>query len=250
MLTGRDAQTEDIVTLLNTRDGDYAAACGMDYKEPPLYYDTFALRDDLGLKTASLHWPWFQSPTARDSALRGEPVRVASCWNGVVVFDAAPFYSTGATTTPPLLFRGIDDSLADFHLEGSECCLIHADNPLTAQKGVWLNPGVRVGYDAAAYRAVRATATHSDETMAVSAVTAAPGRRYPGTFWTIVGAWSNRLSRWHAGVQSSIEARTVRGRIDQWRAETPAAAELRHEPGEACLINEMQIMWSNGWMHL
>ena len=245
------------MTLLNTRDGDYAAACGMDYKEPPLYYDTFALRDDLGLKTASLHWPWFQSRAARESALRGEPVRVASCWNGVVVFDAAPFYSSASPVTAtsrgaPLAFRGIDDSLADLHLEGSECCLIHADNPLTAQMGVWLNPSVRVGYDAAAYEAVRASAAPAPTTAttAMTTVVTAPGRRYPGAFWTIVGGWSNRLNRWHAGVQSALEARTVRGRLERWRAETPGAAAARYEPGEACLINEMQIMWSNGWMHL
>ncbi|RYO80209.1 hypothetical protein DL766_009329 [Monosporascus sp. MC13-8B] len=218
--------TEDIVTLLNTRNGDYAAACGMDYKSPPLYYDTFALRDDMGLKTASLHWPWFQSPSSRASALRNEPVRVTSCWNGAVVFDAAPFY-----TDPPLQFRGVDDSLADLHLEGSECCLVHADNYLAPAKGVWLNPNVRVGYDLAAYAAVRTD-------------------RFPGAFWAVVGAWANRSNRWLAGLQSSLEARTVQRRLVQWQAETPSGELPRYEPGYACLINEMQIMWSNGWKHL
>ncbi len=228
----KNHQTEDIVTLFNTRNGDYAAACSMDYNTPPLYYDTFALRDDQGLKTVSLHWPWFQSPRSRESARRGEPVRVASCWNGAVAFDAAPFYGS-----PPLRFRGIDDSLADLHLEASECCLIHADNYLAAEKGVWLNPNVRVGYDLGAYRAVRAPAAGG------------PGR-FPGPVWTVVGAWAHRLNGWLVGLQSSLEARTVRRRLEQWEAETPRGEFPRHEPGQACLINEMQIMWSNGWMHL
>ncbi|KAI5862197.1 glycosyltransferase family 69 protein [Durotheca rogersii] len=218
--------TEDIITLFNTRDGDYAAACAMDYKSSPAYYDTFALRDDLGLKTSSLYWPWFQSPTARASAERNDPVRVASCWNGIVAFDAAPFY-----TNPPLQFRGIDDSLADLHLEGSECCLIHADNYLTTEKGVWLNPNVRVSYDKRAYYHIRTN-------------------RFPDPFWAVVGAWANRLSSWHVGVQSQLEARVVRNRLEQWKLEAPTGDVPRYEPGEACLINEMQIMWSNGWKHL
>ena len=30
-------------------------------------------------------------------------------------------------------------------MEGRECCLIHCDNPVL-DKGVWLNPNVRVAY--------------------------------------------------------------------------------------------------------
>ncbi|KAI0173380.1 glycosyltransferase family 69 protein [Hypoxylon sp. FL1284] len=218
--------TEDIVTLFQTRGNNYAAACSMDYKVSPLYYDTFALRDDLGLKTVSLHWPWFQSPTSRASAELNEPIRVTSCWNGIVVFDSAPFYAN-----PPLEFRGIDDTLADLHLEGSECCLIHADNYLTAEKGVWLNPNVRVAYGVDAYRQIRTN-------------------RFPNFFWAVVGGWTNRLMRWGIAFQSQLENRVVHNRLEQWQLETPDGDLPRYEPGEACLINEMQIMWSNGWMHL
>ncbi|KAH9879430.1 hypothetical protein J1614_002870, partial [Plenodomus biglobosus] len=45
--------TEDVLKLLATREGDYAAACSMDFVNPPNYYDTFALRDAAGRKTAS-----------------------------------------------------------------------------------------------------------------------------------------------------------------------------------------------------
>ena len=218
--------TEDVVTLFNTRDGDYAAACAMDYKLPPHYYDTFALRDDTGLKTISSYWPWFQSPSSREAALANSPIPVVSCWNGIVAFDSAPFY-----TNPPLEFRGIEDSLADFHLEGSECCLIHADNYLSPEKGVWLNPNVRVGYNVAAYRKIRRS-------------------RFPGIFSTVVGAWANRVSHWRGSVQLVLERRVVQNRLEKWAAETPNGQLPRYEPGEACLINEMQIMWSNGWKHL
>lgn len=180
----------------------------------------------MGLKTISLHWPWFQSPTSRASAEQNAPIRVKSCWNGIVVFNSAPFYAN-----PPLEFRGIDDTLADLHLEGSECCLIHADNYLTSEKGIWLNPNVRVAYGVNAYYHIRTD-------------------RFPNPFWTVVGAWVNRLYSWHVGIQSRLENRVVQSRIEQWQLESPDGDMPRYEPGEACLINEMQIMWSNGWKHL
>lgn len=219
---------EDVLTLLHTRDGRYAAACSMDFKTYPYYYDTFALRDDLGMKTASYHWPWFVSPAARASAQRGEPVKVESCWNGMVLFDSAPFYAD-----PPLRFRGIDDSLADLHLEGSECCLIHADNVLSRDpdRGVWLNPNVRVGYDVSAYRAVK-------------------GGRFPGLVATVVGGWVDRWMRFKGPIQQKLELAGVQKKLDQWRSETPNGELTRTEPGVVCLINEMQIMWQNGWKHL
>ncbi len=65
----------------------------MDFKLYPKYYDTFALRDDLGQKAASPYWPWFLSSTAKASVRRGDPAKVYSCWNGVVAFDSAPFYA-------------------------------------------------------------------------------------------------------------------------------------------------------------
>ena len=223
--------TEDFVTLLHTRHGHYAAACSMDFKRPPHYYDTFALRDDQGQKTASNFWPWFLSPASRQLARQSEPIPVQSCWNGMVLFDAAPFYAD-----PPLRFRAIPDSLADLHLEASECCLIHADNALSAQpdRGVWLNPNVRVGYSASSYRAVQAR----------------QGKKFPGPFATVAGAWANRWLRWRGSLSQHFENATVLKRLEKWRAETPDGGPSRQEPGVSCLINEKQIMWMNGWRHL
>ncbi|KAI3401694.1 hypothetical protein diail_9358 [Diaporthe ilicicola] len=221
---------EDFLTLADTRGGAYAAACSMDYKHPPAYYDTFALRDDEGRKTASNYWPWFQGGAARAAARRADPVRVASCWNGMVVLDAAPFQAD-----PPLRFRAIPDALADLHLEGSECCLVHADNPLSAEAagGVWLNPNVRVGYSVPAYEAVRAR----------------HGEKFPGVWATVAGAWANRWLRWKGTLSHRVEDATVAKRLRQWVAEAPEG-EPRREPGVSCLINEKQIMWMNGWRHL
>ena len=144
-------QTEDVTTLLSTRDGNYAAACALDFGSVPTrYYDTFALRDARGLPTASLTYPFFHPGASLAALYALAPIPVRSCWNGLISMDAAPFYAV-----PPLRFRGVPDSLAKAHVEGSECCLIHEDNAaVRAAKGVWLNPNVRVAYNATSYSAV------------------------------------------------------------------------------------------------
>ena len=71
------------MTLLGTRDGDYAAACSLDFKDPPKYYDTFALRDSDGYEAGMLTFPYFKSPASRNAMISGQPVPVKSCWNGI-----------------------------------------------------------------------------------------------------------------------------------------------------------------------
>lgn len=146
-----------------------------------------------------------------------------------VAMDASPFRSSAAQ---PLRFRGTPDSLAEFHLEGSECCLIHTENPLSASKGVWLNPSVRVGYNAQAYDAV-----HLKDNRA---------NAWVGTASVVHGSWENRILRWLT--TTWFEESTVRNRIRKWR--NSAIHENREESGAACLVNEMQVLVSNGWAHV
>lgn len=239
------SQTEDVQRLIETRQGKYAAACSLDFSKPPAFYDTFALRDSEGHDALMQSWPYFRSRESRDALKASEPVPVTSCWNGIgmcsvhllmfdrltltmytVAMDAAPFYASAN----PLRFRGTPDSLSNFHLEGSECCLIHTDNPLSAEKGVWLNPNVRVGYNERAYKLVN------------------PGGKSPnawvGSASVVHGSWENRILRWLT--TTWFEDLTVRRRIGKWQA----AGEQRGETGAACLINEMQVLVANGWAHV
>lgn len=133
---------------------------------------------------------------------------------------AEPFVSS-----TQLRFRGVPDSLALHHLEGSECCLIHADNPLSRSMGVFLNPRVRVGYNIAAYQA-----THPDGT-------------WVSTWQVFTGLWTNRIKRWTVW---TLEGWMVRTRIEKWEREKAGNKEL----GEFCLINEMQVLAENGWAHV
>ncbi|KAK3318959.1 cryptococcal mannosyltransferase 1-domain-containing protein [Apodospora peruviana] len=213
----------DVVALLNTNGGHYAAACSLDFSKPPRYYDTFALRDSAGHEHASQTWPYFRSSKSRNAMLYGAPVPVSSCWNGIVAMPTSAF--TG--TSGGLKFRGIDDTLAEAHLEGSECCLVHADNPASRTRGVFLNPTVRVGYSPEAYLKV-----HPE------------GNSWLSTIGIYTGLWKNRFARWFS--TPWFKERQVRGRVRQWEQE----GENREEPGEFCLINEMQVIVHNGWKHL
>ncbi|GME40595.1 cryptococcal mannosyltransferase 1-domain-containing protein [Neofusicoccum parvum] len=223
--------TSDALTLLSTNGGDYAAACSLDFAKPPAYYDTFALRDTMGRKSLTQTWPYFYSSATRNAVVSNPAaVPVQSCWNGMVAMDAAPFTAPGR----PLQFRSIADQLATLHLEGSECCLVHADNPLSASKGVWLNANVRVAYGAAAYAAVNLPPRHV----------------WPPPTERVIGMWHNRLARLLGWIRASIEGWVVQRRLQSWMAEDPAAGGLNKEPGVHCLINEMQVLVENGWKHL
>ncbi|KAL8808933.1 MAG: hypothetical protein Q9200_003880 [Gallowayella weberi] len=198
--------------------GDFAAACSLDFLKPPHFYDTFALRDAEGHEAVTSTFPYFRAKASRTAIISGQAVPVKSCWNGIVAFDARPFYHPTS-----LCFRGIPDSLAQYHLEASECCLIHADNPLPNTHGVWLNPSVKVGYTAEAYRKI-----HTDVTWSSA----------------VFGIWKHRLLRW--AKLTGFKAWRVNSRIRKWRRNF----EAENEPGHHCMINEMQVLVANGWAHV
>lgn len=126
----------------------------------------------------------------------------------------------------PLRFRAVKDSLAAKHLEGSECCLIHTDNPLSAQNRVFVNPHVLVGYSGEAYDAV-----HSLPKLL-------------STWRIFTGLWENRLRRWLT-IPCFKEWR-VHTKIKIWEWQD----KQNKENGKYCIINEMQVVRPNGWGHV
>ncbi|CAH0016316.1 unnamed protein product [Clonostachys rhizophaga] len=217
--------TEDVMTLMETNGGEYAAACSLDFDAPPIYYDTFALRDSAGRPDQMLWWPYFRPGPSRDALMKNiDAVPVTSCWNGIVVMPAEPFVSS-----TQLRFRAIPNSLAAHHLEGSECCLIHADNPLSKSLGVYLNPRVRVGYNKKAY-----DVTH-------------PKGSWISTWAILRGLWVNRLKTWTTGLfwDDLVQNRVI-SKVKKWEKE----AMGNSEPGVFCLINEMHVLVWNGWAHI
>ena len=229
------------MSLLRTREGNYSSACAIDYGTEDKFYDTFALRDSNGLETATQRHPFFGQGPSRDAVLANKPAPVKSCWNGmgmapptfcfeyvyatniyVVAFDAAPF----TRTTSPLRFRATPDSLAKLHLDASECCLIHADNPITDinRSGVWVNPAVRVAYNMTPYEYQK--------------------------------NYANGWYEWSVGIPIRIgtnliglpwQKKVIKTRFQEWKNELDNV--VRHEPGDFCLVDEMQVLADNGWRH-
>lgn len=158
----------------------------------------------------------------------------------MIAFDSTPFYAN-----PPLTFRGTSDELAKEHVEGSECCLVHADNrKLREEKGVWMNPNVRVTYNLTTYEDVNPGAGRED-------VLGGKGRRkWPGKWEAVSGVWSNRRARWLGWVMAWSEAKIVKRRVERWVEKGKILGEEREERGVECLVNEMQILFENGWMHV
>ena len=221
----------DVLSLLATNGGSYSAACALDFHYPAslaTYYDTFALRDSNGEQTLSVQFPYFRSSSdSLPAILNGHSARVASCWNGMVLMDASLFYNG-------LTFRGISDSLASKHLEGSECCLIHADLNAThpLHNGIYINPAVRVGYTPEAY-----DLTHSG-----------PSETFISSTQYVLAMWLHRLNGLRTP-SARKQMKTVRKRVEKWKKYEENSLEKREEQGEMCLIDEMHLLIWNGWKH-
>ncbi len=135
-----------------------------------------------------------------------------------------------------LRFRAIPDSLAQYHLEESECCLIHVENTLTPSKGVWINPHVRVTYTLDSFYLV-----HGHDWMTPSQ--------------QLAGIWQNRLARW-SSLPRFLRRWAVTARMRRWEAENTAFrcwASSSTGPcveTSKCVINEMQVLREDGWAHV
>ncbi|KAH6896398.1 cryptococcal mannosyltransferase 1-domain-containing protein [Coprinopsis sp. MPI-PUGE-AT-0042] len=208
----------DALALLNTRGGDYGAVCALDFVPDRVFYDSFVMRDSRHRRVASqARYPYVGSGPTRDALLRGHPAPVTSCWNGMAAFDAKPFLSLDK----PLRFRAINDTLAQRHVEASECCLIHADNPESQRRGVWVNPQVRVAYNEDVYLRMRSWPTFKDK---------------------FLGSWLNLWNDFSGMPWSKPE---ITSAITEWLGEDPTRRDS--EPGLFCLEDEMQILTAKSW---
>ena len=237
----------DVLTLLSTNSGSYTAACALDFQLPPRYYDTFVLRDEKGYTTATDYFPYFRTSAARKKITSGLPVPVTSCWNGMIAMDAAPFYADQNAARgdmhQPVRYRGTPDTLGAKSVEGSECCLVHADllGSGQADQGIWVNPAVRVGYSRAAYDAVHDTSVSATWMSANEYIMSIYHNRVQRLL-TLNGA-SPFSAEW-------AERRAVQSRLEAWREEGRLLGEERVEPGEYCLVHEMHTLIWNGWAHV
>ncbi len=142
---------EDIINLLSTNNEEYDAVCALDFSD--VFYDRW-VSIDLDGNSLKPYFPFFINKQAQDLIVNHRPVRVFSCWNGVIVFNAAPFedrkikfrYKTNNKTSK---FRINNDQNADYE---SECTYFHIDLFNLGYTKKFINPDVRVTYQINYYR--------------------------------------------------------------------------------------------------
>ena len=143
---------EDIISLLSTNNEDYDAVCGLDFDHH--FYDTW-VSIDLNGNSLRHGFPYFINKEAQDLVINHKPIRVFSCWNGIIIFNALPLkdkkiqfrYEKDYNRT---VKYGINSD-QQFSYE-SECTYFHIDLHELGFTKKFINPDVRFAYSYHYYR--------------------------------------------------------------------------------------------------
>ena len=136
---------EDIINLLATNNEDYDAVCGMDFYD--YFYDTWVALDLDGY-SLKYRFPFFVNKEAQDLVTNHKPIRVFSCWNGVIAFTAAPLKDK------KIQFRSKNGDSprknqihnSEHYNYESECTYFHIDLFSLGYTKKFVNPDVRFAY--------------------------------------------------------------------------------------------------------
>ena len=137
---------EDIINLLSTNNEDFDLVCGLDMNDNTFYdrWVSIDLEGD-GLRK---YFPFFVNKEGQDLVVNHKPIRVFSCWNGVIAFRGSPLKDK------KVKFRNkIDYTLPKFNLNNpakdyyeSECTFFNIDLFSLGYTKKFINPDVRVTY--------------------------------------------------------------------------------------------------------
>ena len=136
---------EDIIKLLSTNNEDYDVVCAMDY-----YFNFYDIWVSIDLDGENLldNFPYFKNKEAQDQYIYNKPIRIFSCWNGVIAFNAS------ALKDKKLQFRDQDYSTKntkeichDLKAYESECTYFNIDMETLGFKKRFINPEVKVAYN-------------------------------------------------------------------------------------------------------
>ena len=137
---------EDIINLLSTNNEDFDAVCGLDM-EYHFFYDVW-VTIDLDGNGLSESFPFFMNKEAQDLVIYHKPIRVFSCWNGVIAFKASPLkyknfkFRHKVNTTLPKYILNVP--IKKYY--NSECTYFHIDLFSLGYTKKFINPDVRVAY--------------------------------------------------------------------------------------------------------
>ena len=137
---------ENIINLLSTNNEDYDAVCGLDFYD--VFYDSW-VSIDLSAYALQHEFPFFVNKEGQDLVIKHKPIRVFSCWNGVIIFTAAPLKNKNIQFRYELDFdrEKINKLFSDqnYNFE-SECTYLHIDLFSMGYTKKFINPDVRVAY--------------------------------------------------------------------------------------------------------
>ena len=137
---------EDVINLLSTNKEDFDAVCGFDMNNR-VFYDLW-VTIDLDGRGLTPHFPFFTNKEAQDLVIYHKPIRVFSCWNGLIAFKASPLKDR------KVKFRHKNDiNVPKYRLKmpvvkyfESECTYFHIDLFSLGYSKKFINPDVRVTY--------------------------------------------------------------------------------------------------------
>ena len=138
---------ENIINLLSTNNEDYDAVCGLDFYD--CFYDSWVSIDLSGYSLRH-DFPYFVNKEGQELVINHKPIRVFSCWNGVMAFKAEPLKDKKIQFRYELnsdrevqYFLNADQQ---FNYE-SECTYFHIDLFSLGYQKKFINPDVRVAYE-------------------------------------------------------------------------------------------------------
>ena len=137
---------EDIINLLSTNKEDFDVVCGLDMNNNTFYdrWVSIDLEGDGMMK----YFPFFINKEAQDLVVNHQPIRVFSCWNGVIAFKALPLkdkqiqFRHKINYTQPNYI--LNNPAKDYY--ESECTLLNIDLFSLGYTKKFINPDVRVTY--------------------------------------------------------------------------------------------------------
>ena len=130
--------SNQILELISTNSGSYDMVCALDFYYQ--FYDVLVTRDITGYWFSG-YYPYTRHTESLQNLTKGLPIKVKSCWNGIVVFDAEPIQQDKVE------FRGRNYDNSTCECVQSECLLFCFDFLSLGKDSIWINPNVKVSYE-------------------------------------------------------------------------------------------------------
>ena len=140
---------EDVIKLLSTNKEDYDAVCAMDYYFN--FYDKWVSIDLDGDRLLE-DFPYFINVEAQEQYINKKPIRVFSCWNGIISFNASVLKNKNLEFRVEPLFEENKEK-ENYQLKTSidakyesECTNFNIDMEALGFTKRFINPEIRVAY--------------------------------------------------------------------------------------------------------